>query len=50
MVAGRWGKEILDGLVVMGCPHVGILLTNQSDEQNRKFEYMKAHQVRKGWA
>ncbi len=48
MVAGRWGADLLNGLVVLGCPHLGVAGTNRSAEQSKRSAYMMAHQVGRG--
>ncbi len=46
--AGRWRADLLNGLVVLGCPHLGVAATNRSAEQSKRSAYMMAHQVGRG--
>jgi pimeloyl-ACP methyl ester carboxylesterase len=45
VTAGRWGGDLLDGLVVLGLPHLGVAATNMDSDQQKRSSYILTFQV-----
>ncbi len=45
---GLQGGGLLNGLLVLACPHLGVSLTNRSAEQSKRSAYMLEHQGDRG--